>query len=66
MQSGTGAKLWLLRALNELRDIRATPGRIVCTLPVTKRVQNRYNTLHGGCIGAHLLSTLLSICEGVR
>ena len=36
----------LHRALNGLRDICATPGRVVCTLPVTKRVQNRYNTLH--------------------
>lgn len=54
-------KLWLRRALNGLKDIRATPGRIVCTLPVTKRVQNRYNTLHGGCIGAQLLGALLYI-----
>ncbi len=39
-------------ALNGLKDIRASSGCVLCTLPVTKRVQNRYNTLHGGCIGA--------------
>ena len=42
----------LYSALNGLKDIRASSGCVLCTLPVTKRVQNRYNTLHGGCIGA--------------
>jgi hypothetical protein len=27
-------------------------GRVRCALPVTPAVQNRYGTLHGGCIGA--------------
>lgn len=38
-------------ALHGVKDITATHGQVVCTLPVTQRVQNRYNTLHGGCIG---------------
>ena len=38
-------------ALHGLRDITAASGRVVCTLPVRQRVQNRYKTLHGGCIG---------------
>lgn len=39
-------------AMVDLKDITASPGRVVCRFPVTERVQNRYNTLHGGCIGA--------------
>ena len=31
-------------ALYGLRDIQASKGRIQATLPVTKRVQNRYGT----------------------
>jgi hypothetical protein len=38
-------------ALNGLHSIQASPGRVLCRLPVAKRVQNRYSTLHGGCIG---------------
>ena len=38
-------------ALHGLKDITAANGRVVCTLPVKQRVQNRYKTLHGGCIG---------------
>lgn len=38
-------------ALYGLKDITATPGKVVCTLPVHKRVQNNYLTLHGGCTG---------------
>jgi hypothetical protein len=34
-------------------DIRVEPGRVRCSLPVSRAVQNRYGTLHGGCIGAH-------------
>jgi len=41
-------------ALYGLRDITATRGQVVCTLPVNQRVQNRYNTLHGGCIGRYM------------
>lgn len=26
------------------------PGSVSCKLPVTKKLQNRYSTLHGGCI----------------
>ncbi|BDA41735.1 probable acyl-coenzyme A thioesterase 13 [Coccomyxa sp. Obi] len=37
-------------ALHTIRDIKATDGRVTCVLPVEARVQNRYNTLHGGCI----------------
>lgn len=38
-------------ALYGLTDITAKPGQVVCTLPVRKRVQNNYLTLHGGCTG---------------
>lgn len=38
-------------ALHGLTDISAAPGRVVCTLPVSHRVKNRYKTLHGGCTG---------------
>jgi acyl-coenzyme A thioesterase PaaI-like protein len=38
-------------ALNTIRDIQAFPGRLTCIIPVEQRVQNRYGTLHGGCIG---------------
>lgn len=40
-------------ALHGLKDINASSGRVVCTLPVRGRVQNRYKTLHGGCTGQH-------------
>ncbi len=43
-------------ALIDVKDITASPGRVICRFPVTERVQNRYNTLHGGCIGAHTLA----------
>ena len=46
-------------ALYGLRDITATRGQVVCMLPVKQRVQNRYNTLHGGCIGRHKQQHLL-------
>ncbi len=39
-------------ALYGLKDISATEGEIVCTLPVRPPVENIYHTLHGGCIGA--------------
>lgn len=38
-------------ALRGLRELQAAPGRFSCILPVTPPVQNRYGTLHGGCIG---------------
>ncbi len=46
-------------ALYGLRNITATRGQVVCTLPVSQRVQNRYNTLHGGCIGRHMQQHIL-------
>ncbi len=39
-------------ALYGLKDISATEGQIVCTLPVRPPVENIYHTLHGGYIGA--------------
>lgn len=44
-------------ALYGLKDITATEGQVICSLPVSQRVQNVYNTLHGGCIGKSILST---------
>lgn len=38
-------------ALYGLKCITATAGQVICTLPVSQRTQNRYNTLHGGCTG---------------
>ena len=38
-------------ALHGLTDITASPGKVVCTLPIKDRVKNRYQTLHGGCTG---------------
>ncbi|CAL5219115.1 g889 [Coccomyxa viridis] len=37
-------------ALQTITDIRAYEGRLTCIIPVEPRVQNRYGTLHGGCI----------------
>ena len=43
-----------------------TPGRCVCVFPVRPRVQNRYGTLHGGCVATlvDVVSTaaLLTVC----
>lgn len=36
----------------QLDSIRASPGRLTATMPVSDAVANRYGTLHGGCIGA--------------
>lgn len=44
-------------ALQGLTDISAERGKITCRLPVAARLQNRYNTLHGGCI-ATLVDTV--------
>ena len=39
-------------ALHSIYDIQAHPnGRLTCKLRVDEHVQNRYRTLHGGCIG---------------
>ena len=46
-------------ALYGLKDITATAGQVVCTLPVSQRTQNRYNTLHGGCTGRVYQSKLM-------
>lgn len=47
-------------ALHGLKDITASRGRVVCTLPVRPRVQNRYKTLHGGCSGGFICQDMLS------
>lgn len=36
-------------ALQGITDIRASPGRCTCRLPVAPRIQNRNGMLHGGC-----------------
>ena len=38
-------------ALHGLKIIKSTAGQMTCDFPVNKRVQNRFGTLHGGCIG---------------
>lgn len=47
-------------ALQTIRDIKAYEGRLTCIIPVELRVQNRYETLHGGCIGKPICSKPLS------
>lgn len=49
-------------ALHGLKDITASSGRVVCILPVLPRVQNRYNTLHGGCSGGAICQDMPSRC----
>lgn len=44
-------------ALSSLSVISSSQGHVVCTLPVTPSVTNRYKTLHGGCIGEILEDT---------
>lgn len=39
-------------ALAGLKDIKGEKGRVVCSLLVEPKLQNRYGTLHGGCTGA--------------
>ena len=41
-------------ALQTIKDIEASEGQVTCLIPVEERVQNRYGTLHGGCIGLNL------------
>lgn len=41
-------------SLQTIRDIKAYDGRLTCIIPVERRVQNRYGTLHGGCIGQQI------------
>lgn len=48
--NNTSPKIFDTTALIGLKDIQATPGRVTAVLPVHKRVQNRYGTLHGGAI----------------
>ena len=49
------------------REVTVEPGRITCVLPVTPQVENRYSTLHGGCIATlvDVLSTaaLVSVSD---
>ena len=51
-------------ALRTITDIRAYEGRLTCVIPVEPRVQNRYGTLHGGCIGQH--SRILAPIQALR
>ncbi|GIL75904.1 hypothetical protein Vretimale_5594 [Volvox reticuliferus] len=44
-------------ALQGLRVVEVAEGRIVCEMPVSERVQNRYGTLHGGA-AATLVDTI--------
>ena len=37
--------------LSSLRDFKASPGEVTCRFNVTRAMQNRNGTLHGGCIG---------------
>ena len=39
--------------LQSLSDFEAEPGRLRCRFTVTPAMQNRYATLHGGCIGTN-------------
>lgn len=38
-------------ALAGLKVVNTTPGRMLCELHVAPRVQNRFGSLHGGCVG---------------
>ena len=38
-------------ALHGLKVTKSVAGRMLCDFPVEKRVQNRFGTLHGGCVG---------------
>jgi acyl-coenzyme A thioesterase 13 len=44
-------------ALDGLKVMHVSPGRLLASFPVSQRVTNRYNTLHGGCI-ATLVDTV--------
>ena len=49
-------------ALQTIKDIEASEGQVTCLIPVEERVQNRYGTLHGGCIGLKPRLCLTSAC----
>lgn len=49
-------------ALHGLKVKSSTAGRMICDFPVNKRVQNRFGTLHGGCIGK-LISVRNACCR---
>ena len=36
--------------LRDLREPSFEAGRVTCVVPVTEKLENRYGTLHGGCI----------------
>eukprot|EP00854_Cymbomonas_tetramitiformis_P014592 gene14592-17243_t len=36
--------------LADIKDVYCERGRFTCVIPVNEKVQNRYGTLHGGCI----------------
>ncbi len=50
-------------ALHTIRDIKAYKGRLTCIIPVEPRVQNRYGTLHGGCIGKTVCQQASDCCS---
>lgn len=55
-------------ALHGLTDVTASPGKVVCTLPIKHRVKNRHKTLHGGCTGewhCHSLPAVLQ-CRQIK
>ena len=49
-------------ALQTIKDIEASEGQVTCLIPVEERVQNRYGTLHGGCIGLQPCLSPMTAC----
>ena len=37
--------------ISMIYDVQAWDAKVSCSLPIVPRVMNRYNTLHGGCMG---------------
>ena len=50
-------------ALQTIKDIEASEGQVTCLIPVEERVQNRYGTLHGGCIGLNPCLSRKTACS---
>ena len=50
-------------ALAGLQIITVSPGRMLCELPVAPRVQNRFGSLHGGCLGKIQSLSILENCQ---
>lgn len=47
------------------RDVKTEPGFCSCIIPVTADVENRFGTLHGGCIGVCFDATPEAFPAGV-